>query len=143
MELTQNPELQNQPCGHSCVPTCIAMALDIPVDKVLKEMADLGLDVSKGTNDFYIMKYLVRHNIAVETFMNRGLGLGDGHYFFNVNSLNRMGLNHCVFVYIKNLEPKVYDPNNGKEGKKFYDIDDFTSMPSSRISRLIDFTIEE
>lgn len=142
MKLCKTPILQQQPTPHSCVPACLAMALNKPVDKVLSEMDKLGIDTSTGVSSEAEAWYLMTKRIVTDRFMNRGLGLAEGHYLFTVNSLNIVGLSHCVFVHIRDLEVCVYDPNNRKKDKKFYDFDDFNAMPAETITMLTDHYVK-
>lgn len=137
MNLSTNPTLQQQ-TGKMCMPTCIAMALDIPATQVIEEMEALGIDLSDGTYDRDIAFYLVQKGIAVERFLNHGLGMPDGLYITTVPSLNVHGT-HGVLIFVKGNTPIVLDPNNGKSDKNHYSLDSFYDIPGIYFERLDDF----
>ena len=66
--LTNYPVLQKQPNDYTCVPTCIAMAMDMEVDTVIKHCEDLGIDLTNGMNDTVPRYVLMTLNIASYPF---------------------------------------------------------------------------
>lgn len=110
---------QQQPTGTSCVHTCLSMLTGIPVEKIIEEMGPEGQTFIAETN------FLLRHGYFPVRLMNDPIiGWGfprTGLYLLTVASLNTVGAQHRILVEVdNNYNEIVYDPNEGKEGKKFY-----------------------
>lgn len=115
--------LQTQPTPVCCTATCIAMALGVPV-------TDLGvrLEDSYGIGDFGV--YLAERQVWLR-YLDRGDRFWSGSlYVVVVRSLNKVGVDHAVLLDTRKCicdEPdgwckdwKVFDPNEGREGKELY-----------------------
>ncbi len=142
MRLDNCPTLQIQPCDYSCVPTCLAMAFGIPVDTVLSELATLGVSIKKGMTDRMTSYYLMTKGVnSAPVFCGNSLGIIPGHYLASVPSLNFAGVCHSVFVhYNSEGEIRIYDPNNGRVNRKYWDIGDWGDMSISSFLHLEDYS---
>jgi hypothetical protein len=117
------------------------MALGWPVDNVLAEMRDIGVyREGVGVWDEQVEYYLLRYKIACRQILNEAnTALACGHYLASIPSLNFVGKCHTVLVHATEDFVKVYDPNNGREDKKFYDFDSFEHLPVTYFTFLNDF----
>ena len=115
--------LQQQPTPVCCTATCVAMAIGVPI-------ADLGvtLNDSYDLTDFGV--FLAERGIWLR-YLDRGARFCSGSlYLLSVRSLNKIGVDHAVLLDTRQCscdEPdgwcrdwRVYDPNEGREGKDFY-----------------------
>lgn len=137
--LSKSPIGQQQPTSSTCVPTCIAMALGLGSSLVIHEMELMGFNLVEGITPRQEQLYLLTQGIGYERMLNQGLGLPDGSYLCEVPSLNLTGIFHCVFLFIEEGEPQVFDPNDGKVGKDWYPSDGFSSLPIMAFTKLDDF----
>lgn len=114
---------QMQPTPVCCTATCIAMALGVPV-------AELGvrLEDSHGLLDFGI--YLAERGVWLR-YLDRGERFWpQSLYILSVRSLNKIGTDHALLLDTRSCDCdrsegwcrhwKVYDPNEGREGKEIY-----------------------
>lgn len=112
---------QQQPTPCSCTPTCVAMALGIPV-------AELGVDLARGWGQYHFGVWLAERGIWLRV-CERKERMCDGHvYIATVPSLNTIAGMHCVLVDTR--APKkangdsgwlTFDPCKGVDGKNHYD----------------------
>jgi hypothetical protein len=116
--------LQQQPTPVCCTATCIAMALGVPV-------TDLGGYAgvhAHGLLDFGV--YLAERGVWLR-YLDRGDRFWSGSlYLISVRSLNKIGTDHAILLDTRACvcdEPdgwcrdwKVFDPNDGIEGKEVY-----------------------
>lgn len=118
---------QTQPTDHSCTATCIAMAIGVPV-------AELGVDLDRPYGFEAAAVWLAERGI----WLRVGLRIGNyGErlesqrlYLVGIRSQNKIGTDHAVLLDTRgdvltgpgNYERshwKTYDPNMGREGKKW------------------------
>ena len=108
---------QQQPNSRSCVPTCIAMALGVPVDQ-------LGVPLDRGYTPEEFGPFLAERGVWLRmmVFMNgRGEGFEKGGvYLLGVRSLNDLEADHALLVDYRGDKPKLFDPNRGRPDKYFY-----------------------
>lgn len=111
-----------QPTAYSCVHTCLAMIVDVPVE-------DLILRFGDHDNGFEEKATVLVENglFPVNTTHDRHPFWTDGVYLVGTASLNIPGRLHCVVVEVVDCEYKVYDPNKGKKGKEYYVDEDVVS----------------
>lgn len=107
--------LQQQPTPYTCNQACLAMLLNEPVEKVIEVFPGDGLK----QREFFVA--LDRCGFTWNALIF-GTMLWDGHYVATVPSLNFEGGAHCVILGFSAVtgELKVFDPNTGRPGKKFY-----------------------
>lgn len=103
---------QIQPNPYACNQTCLAMLLGVPVEEVLKVFPGDGM----STRELY--DALDRCRFLWNAFIF-GTLVCDGVYLMTVPSLNFEGGGHTILVE-QAQRLIVYDPNRGREGKKFY-----------------------
>lgn len=111
---------QQQPTADSCASACIAMLLDAPVEKVIEKFHDKYIN-----HEMNVHHYLLNHGLAVECLTCEHWQAQWGNlYLLTVASLHKKGVLHYIILDVR-LEGVVdiYDPNMGKEGKKYY-VDD-------------------
>ena len=108
-------KLQQQPTGITCTQTCLAMLLDEPVEEVIKVCGNQGM--SNIEIHIALDKFRFTWNALVYPSL-----LWAGYYLVSTPSLNIPGGMHCVLLETTDDDgiPKVYDPNEDKEGKLFY-----------------------
>lgn len=82
---------QRQPTKDTCVQTCIAMALGVPVANVIDRYG------GEAMNQELLTKALTECGVIWNQF-TQGTLLFQGWYFAVVPSLNRRGMNHQVLV---------------------------------------------
>lgn len=120
---------QTQPTPHSCVATCVAMAVGIPV-------AEIGADLSRPLGFHQAAIWLAERGIWLRFGLRVG-GYGEtlqhGRvYLVGIHSLHNLGGEHALLLDTRGerLEGegfnersgwKTYDPNFGNEDKKFVD----------------------
>ena len=138
--LTNYPVLQKQPNDYTCVPTCIAMAMDMEVDTVIKHCEDLGIDLTNGMNDTVTRYVLMTLNIASYPFIaGDGVGILPGLFLASVPSRNFKGRTHSVLVHFSEGMIRVLDPNNERPNYLYWDEDSFGEIGISSFLRLDDF----
>lgn len=125
---------QTQPTPCSCTPTCIAMALGIPVEQ-------LGVDLNRSYDFHRAGVWLaergiwMRMGLFVRPFGER---LRNGTvYLVGIRSQNIIGSDHAVLLdtrgdplvgegHHERSHWKTYDPNKGIEGKNYIEwIDEY------------------
>lgn len=113
---------QQQPCGLSCFSACMAMILHRPVDQVREE-----IHAAYREDGMSLGEFLDLFGVPFTEFQTAGRNNidRDGIWVVAVPSLNLVGIMHQVLVeYLPDKIWAVFDPNEGKEGKKFYTASD-------------------
>lgn len=117
---------QQQPTNVSCTPTCIAMALGMPV-------SDMGVGLERPFAFHHFGVWLAERGIWLRPVMRLGQDgepLRQGHvYLVAVRSKNIVGGDHAVLVDTRgeptNSNPrsgwKTFDPNAGRAEKAVWD----------------------
>lgn len=123
-----------QPTWNSCTSTCLAMITGRDVWEVIEDFHE---DYMAGiqTEKEWLRKqgYIVEEDVYIEP--------DSGIYMLQVPSINLKTLWHSIVLdsrFTYNEWHKVFDPNNGKEGKcyydglacLYYDEDDVEDMPA-------------
>lgn len=107
---------QTQLTPTSCVPCCIAMVTGVDQQSIIDEMAK-HYDSSGGSHSEF--RQWVRMG-----YLPRQLPYGDlqpgSLMLATVPSLNIEAGNHRIIIDWRGDEPIVYDPNEGREGRKHY-----------------------
>jgi len=109
-----------QPTDNTCTSACLSMITDKPIDEVIKEFHN-DWQASLSNPSEYLKYCNIQHEVNTNPF-NFILEWGN-IYLLTVPSLNiKGGLHHIVvdLTDIYNNVGKVYDPNNGKDGKSYY-----------------------
>lgn len=106
MKLVQ--QINDYTCGHAC----ISMVTGVDIN-TLHEQIPNALD------DDSLIKLLVQNGVFPQYTQYPHMFPMRGLYMMTVPSLNLLAHNHCVIVNVGDVY-KVYDPNTGREGKKFY-----------------------
>lgn len=104
---------QQQPDNATCGQTCLAMILGHPVEDVLKIFGRIGC----STRDMYYA--LDRCAVWWNAFLFEHTVL-HGHYIAMVPSLNNEAGSHYVVIRRDDDGETVFDPNRGRDGKRFY-----------------------
>ena len=111
-----NLKHQTQPTVNSCVSTCLAMILDVPAEQVIKEFHDPYMAQTREIDE-----YLHSKNIKCRPLLSVGNTiLGDRIYIFSVPSLNMDAMFHQILGYYQGDNFKIADPNQGREGRRYY-----------------------
>jgi len=109
-------KLVQQSTDNGCMSACIAMVLDLPLDEVMEAFHD---DYHEG--EIRAEDYIRMRGVDVELLFAAGSRVySDQLYIVSVPSLNLEGINHVVVMDTRNNETKVFDPNEGREGKRYY-----------------------
>ena len=117
MNLAQTIIHQQQPNEKSCVSACIGMLLGLSATRV---QDDFHQDYLAGKT---IEKYLSEQGIQAEPMLSVDSRAPEpgSLYLIGVPSLNMEGHLHQVIFDYRNPEKfKVFDPNMGRLGKKYY-----------------------
>ena len=104
-----------QPTPNTCVSACIAMLLDIPVETVIEEFHDLYVDNQMNADEYLELKGMSAYPL-LSTYRQV---LPGNTYLICAPSLNLEGATHEIIMDFR-TEFRVYDPNMGREGKKYY-----------------------
>ena len=115
-------QLVKQKTNQDCVYACIAMVCEVELSQVMR--------VARGNyplgqeEEFELIAHF-GYLPTLITFEHLG---SNCTYLATVPSLNLIGDNHIIVITtIKNGLIKVFDPNKGREGKKYYDSKSFKS----------------
>ena len=112
---------QTQPTWNSCTSTCLAIITGQPVQDVIDEFHD-----AFHSREMFEDDYLESKGIKFEYGKRNQLIDGEGIYLLTVPSLNIEGGAHSIVYHIYKEEGSegyfhvLYDPAEGREGKKFY-----------------------
>lgn len=116
--------LLTQPTDKTCVQTCLAMALNKPVEEVIEKYG------SNPLNQLKLMYALTEEKIYWNQ-LTQGTLIHTGWYFAAVPSLNKVGTLHQVLFYYSwdTGEFLVFDPSpkkkydmNGKDVNSWADL---------------------
>jgi hypothetical protein len=101
--------LQTQPTDVTCVHTCIAMILGIPVDKVIERYGNTPI------TGFGLCAILEECGVLWNQFVF-GTLIHEGWYLACVPSLNHVGKNHQIILWSEYGETiRVLDPARAKK----------------------------
>lgn len=107
-------KLVNQINDKSCVHACLSMVTGIPVEKLWERFPR-----PMWQEDEIVV--LVENKIfPVPAAAYGPQFLRYGTYMMSVPSLNVEGALHCVLVVYNEEGAFLYDPQSGREGKKYY-----------------------
>jgi hypothetical protein len=142
---------QQQPTPNTCTPTCIAMAIGVPV-------AELGVPINRayGISEFGV--WLAERGIWMRPLMRayrHGERFIDGTvYLAAVRSQNLIGSDHVVVVDTRgpperNASGEIersgwlcFDPNLGRPDKKVYDwVDEYYALDAYELIERSPYTI--
>lgn len=112
---------QQQSLANSCTSACLAMILDMPEAKVVEEFHEAYHDRDSCELD-YLRKYGVEGSPVISTERYTYFG----HvYTLGVPSLNLQAEMHSVVLDLRYKDNCwLLDPNRGREGKKYYTLED-------------------
>ena len=113
---------QQQPDGQTCGQTCLAMILGVPVADVVKVFGRIGC----STRELY---YALDRCALWWNALLYEYPMLHGHYIAMVPSLNIEAGTHYVVIRRDENGETVFDPNRGREGKKFYGNADEGGVP--------------
>lgn len=129
MRLAATIEHQTQPTKHSCVATCVAMSVGIPVTQ-------LGVDLNRPYSFAQAGVWYAERGIWMRIGIHIG-GYGERleHnrlYLVGIRSQNNVGSDHAVLLdtrgepltgpgYHERSHWKTYDPNKGRDDSKWID----------------------
>lgn len=111
MPLKHIQQVDNQ----TCTSACLAMMLNEPIMTIISEFHMDWVNVKTDP-----VRYLKSKGVDVTPLTPFTKILGDGMYLTAVPSLNEEGTLHHVVVTFKDSEMKIFDPNQGRDGKKYY-----------------------
>lgn len=109
--------LVNQPTATSCTSACLAMITGIDVHQVIAEFHD-DWHSQKSDPAQYLKSKGVEFIINTNPFST--LMEWDKVYLLSVASLNIEGGLHHIVADMRGDREIILDPNNGKDGKRFY-----------------------
>ena len=121
-DIVANPVRQEQPCPVSCWPTCLAMAIGVPVADVLDTAERHGCwrkGQGRGMDESDAIWLAMQYGIGLHYIANmHGLGglAHTGSYILVVPSLNKPGTTHAVLHHqpFNEHDRKVLlDPSRG------------------------------
>lgn len=118
-------EHMQQPSATSCVHTCLSMVTGIPVEQYITRFGDDGQGLGNKEETVALVEAKV-FPIAVPHVAPHPFPM-PGVYLVSVPSLNIPGKLHRVVVEADADGYTVFDPNEGKEGKKAHPRDGMAS----------------
>ena len=104
-----------QPTWNSCVSTCLAMILNEHPADIIRQFHDRFM-----AHETEIGGYLDEKGVPTTTGLATDRMDWDGVYLISVPSLNKQALMHLLVADTRADEVRVYDPNAGKPGKRYY-----------------------
>lgn len=106
-----------QPTLDTCTSACLSMITGIDVNEVIRDFHDEWKNHKTNPSE-YLSHKSIQHVVNKDVF-NHTLEFGFA-YLLTVPSLNiDGGLHHIILDLSGDLE-KVYDPNKGRDGKRYY-----------------------
>jgi len=91
---------QKQPTHDTCVSTCIAMLLNVPVEEVVKDFHDRYMNHEINIDD-----YLLQNDLEVEPLLpSYWQAEFDNIYIASVPSLNKKASLHQIIIDTRNNE---------------------------------------
>jgi len=109
---------QTQPTDNSCVAACIAMACNKPVKEIMAKFHNPECGIAfDETISALADEGVPSIQYASGSFMPWGRT-----FLITVPSLNAEAMNHAVIIHANSSKDgiTIYDPNDGREGKKVY-----------------------
>jgi len=97
------------------------MLLGEPVEKVIAHAGDQGM----STLETYA--FLQKCGFTWNAMLLPSL-IWDGFYIITVPSLNIDARNHAILMEVEGGTVKAYDPNNGKQAKRYYNYGDLNAV---------------
>lgn len=119
-------ELINQRNDRDCVIACIAMWAKISYEEVLEVAKKLNIDITgdkmgiSTVHEYMILKKLGKDTMMIQNAYGSLTGI------LSFPSLNNPGGAHAVFFD----RGKIYDPQTGREDRKWYPVDMSGLWPS-------------
>jgi len=110
-------KLQNQIDDKTCTSACIAMILHRPVNEVIEDFHDKFM-----ADEVRASAYLRSQRIRTRACLSEDRDLTWGFvYLLAVPSINKEAGLHSVVVDMRDEDnPKVFDPQEGRDGRKYY-----------------------
>lgn len=109
--------LVQQPTADSCTSACLSMLTGIAINDIISSFHN-DWKLLKSNPSEFLSHQGVKHSVNKDVFSHK-VNWGNV-YLLTVPSLNiEGGLHHIVLDLTGDFE-SVLDPNNGKEGKKYY-----------------------
>ena len=105
-------ELVTQENDDGCAHACIAMVTGLIFEHVWT------LHPHQMTSDDIV--HMLAHLRYVAEPVSHGIP--DGLSLMTVPSLNELGCNHVVVMEVDNNQFRLYDPNKGRQNRKWYDL---------------------
>ena len=112
---------QTQPTENSCVSATIAMILSIPVENVVEEFHERYFEMQSISVSEYLFSKGVRTIPGLTSYM---ILEWERVYLLCVPSINEVAAFHSLLVDTRGQETVIYDPAMGREGKKYYVLQD-------------------
>ena len=117
-------ELQIQPDGYSCVSTCLAMTVGIPVEVII----EAGWHKKYREDDESIRDMLAFYQVPFTEYHTLDrvalAHIETGVLWVTVASLNNPQGWHQILIEVYNTPEdilwKVFDPQAGREGQRYY-----------------------
>lgn len=148
LKLAATIEHQTQPTPVSCVTTCIAMALGIPVLKLVGLIDTISIERDYQPEQFAI--WLAERGIWMRPLALQVYGRGERFvngalYLVGVRSQNSVYTDHSLLLdtrpprlegegYNERSGWKTYDPNTGREGKKTFEwVDEYYALDAHEL----------
>lgn len=147
MKLANPIVQQTQPTPVSCVHTCMAMALGVPVLELVAMVGTITVDRSLDEQSWAV--WLAERGIWMRPMLvqyGRGQRLFNGAlYLVGVRSLNTVNADHCVLLdtrqprkvgdqYNERSGWLTFDPNRGREGVRLYDwVDEYVALDAHEL----------
>lgn len=117
--MTLEIKLVQQPTADSCTSACLSMLTGIPVNEVISDFHHRWKDPNDGYDpSSYLMEKGCPFIVSRDPFNN--FLVWGRVYLLTVPSLNVEGGLHHIVVDVRGEEEKVFDPNEGKEGRRYY-----------------------
>lgn len=104
---------QQQPDSETCGQTCIAMLLGVPVADVISVFGGEGMTRREMYHAMERCRFWWNALLFEYTCLH-------GHYIAIVPSLNFEAEGHYVIILKDENGETVFDPNRGREGKRWY-----------------------
>lgn len=122
----------------NCVSACLAMILNLDVEKVTDDFHQGYVNGNKEPHEYLDNKIDYRKCLACERRMKQ-----NHVYMVSVPSINMVGGSHMMVIHRSSDECWItYDPNEGKEGRLVYGANDgFVQIVSWSV--VYEFKIED
>lgn len=110
-------KLVQQPTPDSCTSACLSMLTNVDVNDVVSSFHNDWKSLKSNPSEF-LSHNGIRHSVNKDVFSHK-VNWGNV-YLLTVPSLNIEGGLHHILLDLTGDFESVLDPNNGKEGKKYY-----------------------